>query len=78
MLASSDKQDQAQQFLEFVTGEAGQDVLRTGTSFEYPVASGVAANPALPPLADLQAPAVNPSDLDAQAVSDMMTQDGLL
>ena len=78
VLASSDKQDQAQQFLQFVTGKAGQDVLRTGTSFEYPVASGVAANPALPPLAELQAPAVNPSDLDAQAVSDMMTQDGLL
>ena len=78
VLASSDKQDQAQQFLQFVTGKAGQDVLRTGTSFESPVASGVAANPALPPLADLQAPAVNPSDLDAQAVSDMMTQDGLL
>ncbi|CAA0132266.1 Fe(3+)-binding periplasmic protein [Mycolicibacterium vanbaalenii] len=78
VLASSDKQDQAQQFLQFVTSEAGQDILRTGTSFEYPVASGVAANPALVPLAELQAPAVDPSTLDAQAVSDMMTKDGLL
>ena len=78
VLASSDKQDQAQQFLQFVTSEAGQDVLRTGTSFEYPVGSGVAANPALPPLAELQAPAVNPSDLNAQAVSEMMTKAGLL
>ncbi len=78
VLASSDKQDQAQQFLQFVTSEAGQDVLRTGTSFEYPVASGVAANPALVPLAELQAPAIDPSTLDAQAVSDMMTRDGLL
>lgn len=78
VLASSDKQDQAQQFLQFVTSEAGQDILRTGTSFEYPVASDVAANPALVPLAELQAPAVDPSTLDAQAVSDMMTKDGLL
>ncbi len=78
VLASSDKQDQAQQFLQFITSKAGQEVLQTGTSFEYPVASGVAANPALVPLVDLQAPAIDPSTLNAQAVSDMMTQDGLL
>jgi iron(III) transport system substrate-binding protein len=53
-------------------------VLKNGTSFEYPVASAVPANPALMPLADLQAPAVNPSDLDAQRVTDLMTKAGLL
>jgi iron(III) transport system substrate-binding protein len=78
VLASSDKQDQAQQFIRFVTGKAGQEVLEKGTSFEYPVASGVPANPALPPLDSLQAPAVDPSTLDAQKVSDLMTKDGLL
>jgi iron(III) transport system substrate-binding protein len=78
VLASSDKQDQAQQFIRFITGRAGQEVLEKGTSFEYPVASGVPANPALPPLASLQAPAVDPSTLDAQKVSDLMTKDGLL
>lgn len=78
VLKSSKKQDQAQQFLRFVTGKAGQEVLQKGTSFEYPVASGVAANPALPPLDTLQAPAVNPSNLDAAKVTDLMTKAGLL
>ncbi len=78
VLKSSKKADQAQQFIKFITGKAGQEVLEKGTSFEYPVASGVPANPALPPLDTLQAPAVDPSTLQAQQVTDLMTKAGLL
>ena len=78
VLASSDKKDQAQQFIKFITGKAGQEVLEKGTSFEYPVASGVPANPDLPPLDSLQAPAVDPSTLNPQQVTDLMTKAGLL
>jgi iron(III) transport system substrate-binding protein len=78
VLQSSTKQEQAQQFLKFITGRAGQEVLQMGSSFEYPVASGVPANPALVPLVELQAPKVDPSTLNAQQVSDLMTRDGLL
>ena len=78
VLKSSEKQQQAQQFLRFITGKAGQEVLQKGTSFEYPVASDVAANPALVPLRDLQPPVINPSDLETQQVSDLMTKAGLL
>jgi iron(III) transport system substrate-binding protein len=78
VLASGDKKDQAQQFVRFITGKAGQEVLEKGTSFEYPVASGVPANPALPPLDSLQAPNVDPSTLNAQQVTDLMTKAGLL
>ncbi|GAT10041.1 iron ABC transporter substrate-binding protein [Mycolicibacterium novocastrense] len=78
VLASTDRMDQAQQFVRFITGKAGQEVLEKGTSFEYPVASGVPANPALPPLDTLQAPNVDPSNLDAQKVTDLMTKAGLL
>ncbi|KUI19587.1 iron ABC transporter substrate-binding protein [Mycobacterium sp. GA-1285] len=78
VLASTDRMDEAQQFIRFVTGKAGQEVLEKGTSFEYPVASGVPANPALPPLDTLQAPNVDPSNLDAQKVTDLMTKAGLL
>jgi iron(III) transport system substrate-binding protein len=78
VLNSSKKKDKAQQFLRFITGKAGQEVLEKGTSFEYPVGSGVPANPALPPLNSLQAPAVDPSKLDAQKVTDLMTRGGLL
>ena len=78
VLKSSKKTQQAQQFLRFITGKAGQEVLEKGDSFEYTVASGVPANPALVPLNDLQAPVVDPSTLDAQKVSDLMTKGGLL
>lgn len=78
VLESSKKKDQAQQFLKFITGKTGQEVLEKGTSFEYPVASGVPANPALPPLDTLQAPKVDPSTLDAGRVTDLMTKAGLL
>ena len=78
ILESSKKKDDAQKFLTFITGKAGQEVLEKGTSFEYPVASGVPANPALVPLDQLQAPTVNPSNLDSQKVTDLMTKAGLL
>lgn len=68
----------AQAFLKFITGKAGQDILRTGSSFEYPVASDVAANAALVPLAGLDAPVLDPSQLDSRKVTDLMTTAGLL
>ncbi|WP_186629945.1 iron ABC transporter substrate-binding protein [Rhodococcus sp. BP22] len=78
VLESSSKQDAGQQFLKFITGKQGQDVLQTGTSFEYPVGSDVAANPELVPLADLQAPQVDPAKLNSPQVSELMTETGLL
>lgn len=78
VLKSSKRADKAQQFLRFVTGVRGQEILRNGTSFEYPVGSGVPANSALVPLPELQAPTVNPSGLDAAAVTELMTRAGLL
>ena len=68
----------AQAFLKFITVKAGQAILETGTSFEYPVASEVAANKALVPLADLSAPVLDPSKLDSRKVTDLMTTAGLL
>ncbi|MEU2003703.1 iron ABC transporter substrate-binding protein [Rhodococcus sp. NPDC019627] len=78
VLKSSSNQDAAQQFLKFVTGKSGQEVLQTGTSFEYTVASDVPANPELVPLADLQAPAVDPAKLNSPKVTELMTEAGLL
>ena len=66
MLASSKHPKEAQAFLKWVTGKGGQDVLKTGNSFEYAVGKGAESNPALVPLADLQAPKVEPSTLDSQ------------
>ena len=68
----------AQAFLKFITGKSGQAILQTGSSFEYPVASEVAANKALVPLVDLKAPVLDPSKLDSRKVTDLMTAAGLL
>ncbi|QLY32115.1 iron ABC transporter substrate-binding protein [Nocardia huaxiensis] len=78
VLKSSKKQENAQKFLNFIVSQQGQEVLRDGTSMEYPVAAGVAANPALPPLGTLGAPKVDPSKLDAKKVTQLMTEAGLL
>jgi iron(III) transport system substrate-binding protein len=78
VLKSAKKPEEAQQFIKFITSRAGQEVLEKGDSFEYPVASGVPANPALPPLDSLQAPKVDPSTLDEQKVTELMTKAGLL
>jgi iron(III) transport system substrate-binding protein len=68
----------AQAFLKFITGKQGQEVLKTGTSFEYAIASDVPANEKLVPIADLQAPTVDPAKLNSEKVTDLMTKAGLL
>ncbi|MCZ9881879.1 iron ABC transporter substrate-binding protein [Arthrobacter sp. B2a2-09] len=78
VLASSKKQAQAQEFLKFITGKAGQQVLQNGDSFEYTVGSDVPANSKLVPLKDLQAPSVDPAKLNSEKVTELMTKVGLL
>ena len=77
-LASSKHPKAAQAFLKWITGKGGQEVLKTGTSFEYAVGKGADSNPALVPLKDLQAPKVEPSKLNSKKVTDLMTEVGLL
>ena len=78
VLASSQHQKEAQAFLKWITGKGGQAVLRDGDSFEYAVGVGAQSNPKLVPLADLQAPKVEPSKLNSKKVTDMMTAAGLI
>lgn len=78
VLASSKRPAQAQAFVRWITGKGGQDILKTGDSFEYAVAIGAASNPALVPLAELQAPRVDPSKLNSKKVTELMTAAGLL
>ena len=78
ILASSKHKAQAEAFLKWITGKGGQDILRTGTSFEYTVGIGAQSNPKLVPLADLQAPNIDPAKLNSKKVTELMTQAGLL
>ena len=78
VLASSKHKEQAEQFIKWITGPKGQAILRDGTSFEYAVGVGAQSNPALPPLADLDAPVIDPSTFDNAKVTELMTAAGLL
>ncbi|MGX5695028.1 iron ABC transporter substrate-binding protein [Agromyces soli] len=78
VLKNAPHPDEAQQFLAFIAGEQGQEILGEGYSFEYPVGSGVPANPALPPLDTLDAPVIDPSTLNGPVVIELMTEAGLL
>jgi len=78
VLASSKHQEDAQKFLQYITGKQGQEVLRTGNSFEYAVGKDSASNPKLVPLKDLDAPKVDASKLDSKKAVELMTQAGLL
>jgi iron(III) transport system substrate-binding protein len=78
VLKTSKNASAAQAFLKFITGKKGQEVLQKGTSFEYAIASGVAANDKLVPLAELKAPTVDPAKLNSEKVTELMTKAGLL
>ncbi|WP_406858113.1 iron ABC transporter substrate-binding protein [Alsobacter sp. KACC 23698] len=78
VLASSKRQAEAQAFVKWIAGKGGQEILRSGNSYEYAVGKGEASNAKLVPLADLQAPTVDPARLNSRKVTEMMTAAGLL
>ncbi|MGY2065682.1 iron ABC transporter substrate-binding protein [Blastococcus sp. SYSU DS0619] len=78
VLASSDQPEQAQQLVEYLTSRAAQERLADSSALEYAVGTDVPSAEALPPLADLQAPAVDPGTLNAPQVTALMQEVGLL
>ena len=78
VLASSKHKAEAQAFVQWVAGKGGQDVLKNGDSYEYAVGNGAQSNRRLVPLAELQAPLVEPTRLNSKKVSDLMTLAGML
>lgn len=78
VLASSAHPAEAQQLVAFLTGRQGQEVSARSTNLEYTVASGVASNPALRPLAELDAPPVDVTALNGPQVVDLMRDAGLI
>ena len=78
VLASSDRQDDAQAFVAFLTSEPGQQVLSTSQDFQYAINNGVASNPALKPLSELDPPVVPLSRLDGPKVLAAFQRAGIL
>jgi iron(III) transport system substrate-binding protein len=78
VLESSDMKDEAEQFVEFLVSEEGQQIIADSYALEYPLNPAVTLERDVKPFAELEPPTVNVSDLDSEAVVDMMTEVGFL
>jgi iron(III) transport system substrate-binding protein len=78
VLASSDQAADAQRLVEYLTGPEAQQRLAESTALEYAVGTGVESAQALPPLAELDAPQVDPGRLNAPQVTALLQEVGLL
>jgi len=79
VLASSDMKDEAQQFVEFLVSEEGQQIIADSYALEYPLNPAVDLDDeGVKPFSELQPPQVNVSDLNSEAVVDLMTEVGFL
>jgi len=78
VLASSDQAEDAQRLVEFLTSPEAQERLAESSALEYAVGTGVDSADVLPPLAELDAPDVDPSSLNAPQVTELMQEVGLL
>jgi iron(III) transport system substrate-binding protein len=78
VLESSKHAEDAQKLVNYLTSKRGQQALVDSDALEYPVADGVAANPKLKPLSELDPPTVDIGSLNGPRVVTMMQQVGLL
>jgi iron(III) transport system substrate-binding protein len=77
VLATAADDPDARAFIDYLLSPAGQQYFAEVTH-EYPLVAGVALDPALPALADLDAPDVDLNDLDTLAATiEMIQQSGL-
>jgi iron(III) transport system substrate-binding protein len=78
VLKSSKHQQAAEALATFLVSAAGQHVLASGDSWEYPIGSGV-TNPTLPPLSTLQPKAFDLTQIgDGSKAVSLLQQAGLL
>ncbi|KAA1419463.1 iron ABC transporter substrate-binding protein [Nocardioides humilatus] len=79
VLASSDMKKEAEEFVDFLVSEKGQQIIADSYALEYPLNPAVSLDDdGVKPFDELQPPQVNVSDLDSQAVVDLMTEVGFL
>jgi len=78
VLKTSKNAAEAQQFVAFMSGRAGQQVLAGTDALQYTVGDGVPANPKLKPFTELQPPDVDLNTLNGPKVVDEMRRVGLI
>jgi iron(III) transport system substrate-binding protein len=80
VLKSSRKQAAAQKFLAFLVSKPAQDMIsKLDITFEYPLAAGVAANPILKPMGELQPPSLTIKQIgDDREAGQLLREAGLI
>ena len=78
VLASSERQADAQRFVAFLTSKKGQQVLSESNDFQYAINNDVPSNPALKPLTELDPPVVPLGKLDGPKTLDAFREAGIL
>jgi len=77
VLKNGEHTEDAQEFVEFLTGPEGQEIVSESYALEYPLNPDVDIR-SVPPLADLEVPDLDVSELDSERVFDLMQEAGLL
>ncbi len=78
VLASSDKQDDAQQFVKFLAGDEGQQAIADSYALEYPLNPNVSLDPPVKPFDELDPPKIDVSTLNSETVIELMQEASLL
>jgi iron(III) transport system substrate-binding protein len=78
VLASSDKQEDAQDFVRFLSSVEGQQALADSYALEYPLNPEVQLDPPVRPLDELEPPRTDLASLNGPRVIEMMQDVGLL
>ena len=78
VVASSEHSEEAQRFIAFISGKAGQQVLAETLALEYPVGAGVMPSTTLKPFSELDPPAIDPNTLNGPKVISEMQRVGLI
>jgi iron(III) transport system substrate-binding protein len=78
VLASSDKQDDAQSFVRFLSSVEGQQAIADSYALEYPLNPEVQLDPSVKPLEELDPPRIDLTALNGPQVIELMQDAGLL
>ncbi|MBA2640604.1 MAG: iron ABC transporter substrate-binding protein [Nocardioidaceae bacterium] len=78
VLASSDKQADAQEFVSYLSSVKGQQVLADSYALEYPLNPQVELDPPVMPFQSLEPPRIEVSQLNGPTVTELMQDAGLL
>ena len=78
VLASSEHQEAAEEFVTWLTGTEAQQAMAESYALEYPLNPDASLNPDVKPFAELEPPRVDVSSLNGPQVTDLMTAAGLL